>query len=231
MAQFSTNKLTMLTLIAFLLIFTESTFFENGSIMFVVLGAFFIYISMRKRRKWLFWSGVICIAIALTSMWSLRIIVVATLLYVLWKMKKGDPVHISFSKPVTQQSVTKPIKNKLFSFQNTPLQSYEWQDVHIQSFVGDLYIDTTQTVLPKGTSLISIRQGFGKVRIIVPYEIPVRLHYNTFVGDAKCFGNAYPRIWNDTITLRDGYDLIEEASTELIITVSTLFGDVEVIRQ
>lgn len=85
--------------------------------------------------------------------------------------------------------------------------------------------------MPKGTSLISIRQGFGKVRIIVPYEIPVRLHYNTFVGDAKCFGNAYPRIWNDTITLRDGYDLIEEASTELIITVSTLFGDVEVIRQ
>lgn len=231
MTQFSTNKLTMLSLAAFLLIFIEATFFENGSIMFVVLGAFFIYISMRKRRRWLFWTGVFCIALALMFMWSLRIIIVTTLLYVLWKMKKGDPIHISFAKPISAQPIHHPVKNKFFSFQSTPLQSYEWQDVHIQSFVGDLHIDTTQTVLPKGTSLISIRQGFGKVRIIVPYEIPVRIHYNTFVGDAKCFGNAYPRIWNDTVTLRDGYEHIEEATAELIISVSTIFGDIEVIRQ
>jgi len=231
MTHFSTNKLTMLAVTAFLLIFIEETFFENGSIMFAILGAFFIYISMRKRRKWLFWGGVFCIAIALMSMWSLRIIVVATLIYVLWQMKKGDPIQISFAKPVSTQAIDQPIKNKFFSFQSTPLQSYEWQDVHIQSFVGDLHIDTTQTVLPKGTSLISIRQGFGKIRIIVPYEVPVRLHYNTFVGEAKCFGTNFPRVWHDTITLRDGYEHIEEASAELIITVSTFFGDVEVIRQ
>ncbi|WP_397536906.1 cell wall-active antibiotics response protein LiaF [Rummeliibacillus pycnus] len=231
MTHFSTNKLTMLAITTFLLIFIEETFFENGSIMFAILGAFFIYISMRKRRRWLFWGGVFCIIIALMSMWSLRIIVVATLIYVLWQMKKGDPIQISFAKQVSKQAIDQPIKNKFFSFQSTPLQSYEWQDVHIQSFVGDLYIDTTQTVLPKGTSLIAIRQGFGKVRIIVPYEVPVRLHYNTFVGDATCFGTSYPRVWHDTITLRDGYEHIEEASTELIITVSTFFGDVEVIRQ
>lgn len=231
MMQFSTNKLTMLIIVACLLVFIEATFFENGSIMFVVLGVFFIYISMRKRRKWLFWSGIICIAIALMSMWSLRIIVIVTLFYILWQLKKGDPIHLSFSKSSAQQTIDQPVKNKFFSFQSTPLQSYEWQDVHIQSLVGNLHIDTTQTVLPKGTSLVSIRQGFGKVKIIVPYEIPVRLHYNTFIGDAKCFENTYSRIWNDTITLRDGYEHIEEASTELIISVSTLCGDIEVIRQ
>ncbi len=231
MARFSTKKLTMLAITAFLLIFIEATFFQNGSIMFALMGAFFIYISMRKRRKWLFWIGVFCIAITLLSMWSLRIIVVATLLYVLWQMKKGDPIHISFAKPIPKHSSSQPIKNYLFSFQSTPLQSYEWQDVHIQSFVGDLHIDTTQTVLPKGASLISIRQGFGKVQIIVPYEVPVRLHYNTIVGEAKCFGTTFPRIWHDTLSLRDGYEHIEEASSELIITVSSFFGDVEVIRQ
>ncbi|MGX9133009.1 cell wall-active antibiotics response protein LiaF [Rummeliibacillus sp. JY-2-4R] len=231
MTRFSTNKLTMLAITAFLLIFIEATFFQNGSIMFAIMGAFFIYISMRKRRKWLFWIGVFCIAITLLSMWSLRIIVVVTLIYVLWQMKKGDPIHISFAKPVSKHASSHPIKNYLFSFQSTPIQSYEWHDVHIQSFVGNLHIDTTQTVLPKGASLISIRQGFGKVQIIVPYEVPIRLHYNTFVGEAKCFGTTFPRIWHDTLSLRDGYENIEEASSELIITVSSFFGDVEVIRQ
>ncbi|WP_102693228.1 cell wall-active antibiotics response protein LiaF [Rummeliibacillus pycnus] len=231
MTHFSTNKISMMVITAILLIFIEATFFENGSIMFAIFGAFFIYISMRKRRKWLFWVGVCSLVIALMSMWSLRIIVISTLIYVLWQMKKGDPIQVSFAKPVSNQTVDQPIKNKFFSFQSTPLQSYEWQDVHIQSLVGDLYIDTTQTVLPKGTSLISIRQGFGKVKIIVPYEIPVRLHYNAFVGDASCFGEIFPRIWYDTISLRDGYEYIEDASTELIITVSTFLGDVEVIRQ
>jgi len=231
MTYFSTNKLSMLTITAILLIFIEATFFGNGSIMFAIFGAFFIYISMRKRRKWLFWFGICSTVIALMSMWSLRIIVIVTLIYILWQMKKGAPIQVSFAKSVSKQTINQPIKNKFFSFQSTPLQSYEWQDVHIQSFVGDLHIDTTQTVLPKGTSLISIRQGFGKVKIIVPYEVPVRLHYNAFVGDASCFGTTFPRVWYDTITLRDGYEYIEDSSAELIITVSTFLGDVEVIRQ
>lgn len=231
MTYFSTNKLAMLAITAFLLLFIEAAFFGNGSIIFVILGIFFIYISMRKKKKYLFWFGVICIAIALVSMWSLRLMVVVTLIYVLWQMKKGTPIQISLAKSIPEQNLNGAIKNRFFSFQSTPLQSYEWQDVHIQSFIGDLHIDATQTILPKGTSLISIRQGFGKVRIIIPYEVPVRLHFNTLVGEAMFFGNAFPRIWNDTITLRDGYEHLEQSNTELIITLSTLFGDVEVIRQ
>ncbi|WP_150284520.1 cell wall-active antibiotics response protein LiaF [Rummeliibacillus sp. TYF-LIM-RU47] len=230
MTHLSTKTLTMLGITAFLLIFIEATFFGNGSIMFAIIGAFFMYVSIRRKRKWLFWLGVIFLGIALLSMWSLRLVIIGVLLYLLWKLRKGEEFHISVSKQPAEQA-NSFIQNKLFSFQGTPIESYEWQDVHIQSLAGDLLIDVTQTVLPKGASLISVRQGFGKVKVLVPYEIPVRLHYSTFIGDAHCFGQNYPRIWNDTIAVRNGYENAEDSSAELIITVSTLFGNVEVIRQ
>ena len=78
-------------------------------------------------------------------------------------------------------------KNKLFSVQSSPFSSYEWEDIHIQGLFGDIHIDVTDTVLPKGTSLISVRQGIGKIKIELPYEIPVRIHYTTLIGDAKLF--------------------------------------------
>lgn len=147
--------------------------------------------------------------------------------------KKGSPITISLPKQFDYNSVeAQPIiQNKAFSFQKTPTNAYEWQDIHVQGIVGDLTIDTTQTLLPKGTSLISVRQGFGKVRIAVPYEVPVRIHFNTMVGDVQLFGNRMPRLWNKTISMKDGYNQEIEHTVELIITVSTLFGDVEVIRK
>lgn len=123
------------------------------------------------------------------------------------------------------------IQNKFLSAQSTPIEAYEWKDIHVQGFVGDLLVDATQTVLPKKTSLISIRQGFGKVKIVVPYEIPVRIYYTTLLGDAQFFTGDKRRIWNGTIHAEDGYTQNEHSKTELVISISTWMGDVEVIRR
>ena len=69
-------------------------------------------------------------------------------------------------------------------------QGYKWQDVHIQRFIGDITIDTTQTILPQGKSIIVIQQAFGKVRVIVPYEVTIQLHYSTLYGEATCLNYA-----------------------------------------
>ncbi|MBK3495525.1 cell wall-active antibiotics response protein [Viridibacillus sp. YIM B01967] len=233
MNQITTNKLTMLLIISLLLIFIEVVFFDNGSIIFALLGIVMVYMSISKRSKWLFWFGAIISIMSLFSMWSLRLIVVITLVYLLWQLKKGSPVSISLPKqfdydPTDDEPI---IQNKAFSVQSTPMNAYEWQDVHVQGIVGDLTIDTTQTLLPKGTSLISVRQGFGKVRIAVPYEVPVRIHFNTLVGDIQLFGKKTPRLWNTNISMKDGYNQEIESPVELIITISTLLGDVEVIRK
>jgi len=122
-------------------------------------------------------------------------------------------------------------KNKLFSVQASPFSSYEWEDIHIQGIFGDIHIDVTDTVLPKGASLISVRQGIGKVKIELPYEIPVRIHYTTLYGEAKLFGTHQKRLVNEFLHMKEGYPAQPGQKTELIITLSTWVGDVEVIRK
>jgi len=101
--------------------------------------------------------------------------------------------------------------------------------VHIQNAAGDIIIDTTSTILPKDTSLINVRQGFGKTTVYVPYEIPVRIHFNTLFGEVHAFDNQYNRLFNESIMLQDGAKI--DTPQQLIITVSTFLGDLEVVRK
>lgn len=136
-------------------------------------------------------------------MWSLRLLIFAIAFYLLLRLWKGEewkqavPIHGNIDKGL--------IQNKFLSAQSTPIESYEWKDIHVQGFIGDLQIDATQTVLPKKTSLVSIRQGFGKVKVILPYEVPVRIYYSTVFGNARFFTGDKQRIWSGTVHAEDGY--------------------------
>lgn len=235
MQRISTDRITFWLLAALLLVFVEAMFFHNGNVLFVLFGIGLLYLSLRKKSKSYFWCGIVFLGIALLSMWSLRLLIAATLVYILFRLWKGDSSEQVIEPFFGNDDIETPnsiIQNKLFSVQSTPFQSYEWEDVHVQGFYGDITIDATQTVLPKGTSLISVRQGIGKVRVAVPYEIPVRIHYTTLLGDARLFGTHKKRLWNQSLILKNGYETGQVgASAELIITVSTWLGDVEVIRK
>ena len=234
MQRIPTDRITFWLLSALLLVFVEVMFFHNGSVLFVLFGVGLIYISLRRKSRLLFWSGVVFLGIALLSMWSLRLFIVAILVYILVRLWKGEETQ-QIIEPFLGDNIETPnaiIQNKLFSIQSTPFQAYEWQDVHVQGFYGNITIDATQTVLPKGSSLVSVRQGIGKIRIAVPYEIPVRIHYTTLLGDALLFGASKKRLWNQSLVLQNGYNEAQgSASSELIIAVSTWLGDVEVIRK
>ncbi len=233
MKENQTNKLAFIFLCFAVLMFIEATIFGNGNIVLVLLGIGMIYFSLRKQSRFWFWTGFVFLIIAIFSMWSLRLLLLTIMLYVLYKLWKNEPITqvIRPFGTTYEESPNSIIQNKLFSAQTTPFHAYEWQDVHVQSFYGDHVIDVTETVLPKGTSLISIRQSLGKVTIYVPYEIPVRLHYATIIGEANIFGHGAQRLWNQSVLLKDSYlDGVTYAS-ELVITVSTWIGDIEVIRK
>ncbi|HSI67375.1 MAG TPA: cell wall-active antibiotics response protein LiaF [Planococcus sp. (in: firmicutes)] len=232
MKDFTTNQKAFFVLGAFILIFAEAALFENGSVFLVLLGLGLIYLAMKnteRTRKFYFWTGLILIGISILSMWSLRLLIFAVAIYLLIRLWKGEEWQqtVPFNGSVDKEL----IQNRLMSVQSTPVEAYEWKDIHVQGFVGDLLIDATQTVLPKKTSLISIRQGFGKVRIVLPYEVPVRIYYSTFLGDARFFTKDAQRIWYGTLHAEDGYSENEPNRTEMIISVTTLMGDVEVIRR
>lgn len=241
MRQHSINQQAFFLLLLFVLLFVESTILQNGSVFLAVLGFLFIYMGMRKYYRFgkaMFWIGVFFLAIAVLSLWTLRLLVLAVAIALMVRLWKGQewqqdvPLTVGpeFQKDTGTRSF---IQNKLFSAQVTPAEAYEWKDIHIQGLAGDFQIDATQTVLPKRTSLISIRQGFGKVRVIVPYEVPVRVFYSTLYGDARFFSNPKQRILYSTVQVYDGYESAEpdKAQAELLISLSTWMGDVEVVRR
>ncbi len=228
-----TNKLAFLLICFVFLVFIEADVFGSGNIILVLIGLGLMYFSLRKQSKSLFWTGFILLVIAVLSMWSLRIFIVGVISYFLYKLWRNEPVTdvIRPSEKIYEDIPDQVIQNKLFSTQTTPFQAYEWKDVHVQSFYGDFLIDVTETVLPKGTSFISVRQSFGKVTIHIPYEIPVRIHYATIIGEANLLGRGNQRLWNQTVLLKDGYRDDVTHVSDLVIIVSTWVGDIEVIRK
>ncbi|CAM3237189.1 cell wall-active antibiotics response protein LiaF [Filibacter tadaridae] len=233
MKRIDTSKIAFWGFVFLLLIFIEATFFHNGNFVFVLLGAGLTYYGLRKRSKLLFLPGLFFIAMSLLTLWSLRLFLFLILVYIIVRLWKGIPSE-EIMRPLRefQKETSNGIwKNKLFSVQSSPFSSYEWEDVHFQGFFGDLHIDVTDTVLPKGTSLISVRQGIGKIKIELPYEIPVRIHYTTLLGDAKLFGIHRKRLINESLHMKDSYEGKTDDSAELIITLSTWVGDIEVTRK
>lgn len=233
MKKMDTNKVAFYGLFFFLLIFAESFLFGNGNFILVLLGAGLIYFGTKRQSKPLFIAGLIFIIISLFALWSLRLIIFLSLASILYKMWKGTPAE-EIMRPIRNYKKETPNgiwRNNLFSVQSSPFSSYEWEDIHIQGIFGDIYIDVTETVLPKGTSLISIRQGFGKIKLEVPYEIPIRIHYTTLFGEANILRQHHQRLINEFLHMKDGYPTDSPAPTELIITLSTWIGDVEVIRK
>lgn len=230
MRELTTNRKALIFWSALLLIFVEVAFFGNGSVFLVLLGIGLLYYAMNKTpetRKMYVWTSVILIGISVLSMWSLRLIIFSIAIYLLVRLWKGEDWQQEL--PLGSMADKELFRNRFFAAQSTPIAAYEWKDIHVQGFAGDLLIDATQTVLPKKTSLVSIRQGFGKVKIVLPYEVPVRIYYNTILGDARFFTDAKQRIWNGAVHTENGYPA--DGKTEMIITITTWMGDVEVIRR
>lgn len=233
MKQLDTNKMTFWIVAFLLLIFVEAIFLSNGNIIFLLLGAGLVYYGFKKRSKWMTFLGLFFIIMALMTLWSLRMLLLVGFIYVLFNLWKGVPAG-RIMRPLKEFQKETPNgiwKNKWFSVQASPFSSYEWEDVQIQGFFGDIHVDVTDTVLPKGTSFIAIRQGFGRIKIDLPYEIPVRIHYNTLFGEARILDISPKRMINETLHYKEGYDADIGDRSELIISLSTWIGDIEVGRK
>ncbi|CAM5214617.1 hypothetical protein LSPH26S_04302 [Lysinibacillus sphaericus] len=163
MQNFTTNKLTFWVLCFFLLVFVELTIFNNGGAFCLLIGAVLLYLSFSKNKRFLKWTGIFFIAIALFTMWSLRLFIVILLLYMLYQylQRENEPkiVTLEFDKlPAT--------KNELFGTIPAPEDAYKWQDVQIQRLAGDITIDTTQTVLPAGQVSLRFDKALVKYRFM-----------------------------------------------------------------
>ena len=224
MNKFSTDQLAFIVISFLLIVLVELTIFNNGGVFHLVISALLIYIGIKKTKRTLFWLGIVFIVIALLSLWTLRLYLIGLLAYLLYKHLTKSDVVIEINKVPLQMEAQ---SSTLIGTTPPPLEAYKWEDVQIQRFLGDITIDVTQTILPVGKSVISIRQAIGKVRVIVPYEIPICLRYTTIYGEATCLQAGTKRLFNEQLQFKDGDS---DAKRELVIYVATWIGDVEVQR-
>ncbi|WP_342472792.1 cell wall-active antibiotics response protein LiaF [Metasolibacillus sp. FSL H7-0170] len=224
MKRLTTDQFTYFLLGLLLIMLIELSLFHNGAVFVLFFGIISLYFGMKKQRKFLLWTGALFIIIALFTLWSLKLYFIVLIGYLLYKQLTKEEVTVEITNQGWTSSTT---KNQLIGATNGALEPYKWEDILLKRFIGDIVVDATQTILPAGKSVITIQQAIGKVHIIVPYEVSLRLHYTTFYGQACCLHEPPKQLINETLKFEDGQP---DEKRLLVINVSTWFGDVEVTR-
>jgi lia operon protein LiaF len=231
-----------LVFIGIVILLLEVLFFNEGLIFSLFIAGGMIYLGRRKPgkkfSKFLFFGGIVVLVINVFSMMTFRFLLLAILLhfFIQYLNSKKQPqklvVDLRKADDAPKQETvikTKPLfENMFLGQQKTPPGVYEWNDVNIQAGIGDTIIDLSYTLLPKGETVIFIRNLIGNVQILVPYEYEASVQHSCLVGSAMVFENHEPRMFNQSFLVRtSGY---EQAEQKVKIVTSLIVGNLEVSR-
>ncbi|HWO95935.1 MAG TPA: cell wall-active antibiotics response protein LiaF [Bacillus sp. (in: firmicutes)] len=242
--KMKTDYVSWILLIGVILLLLEISFFNSGLIFSLLISIGFIYLGRkrlpRRSGKLLFWFGAIAFFINVLSMMTFKFFLLAILVHLVIQFiqSKKKPVYI---QPVIREQTEsgmvhggqllkkKPLfENRLMGRQQTPEHVYEWNDVNIQTGVGDAVIDLSYTVLPKGEAIIFIRNFIGNVQILIPYEVEVSVHHSIWMGTAKILGSHDAKAINEVLQFQTPD--YETAVQKVRIVTSMVVGDLEVKR-
>lgn len=236
------DYISWLVLIGVVVLLLEIIFFDRGLIFSLLIAGGMIYLGRKKKGKssgkMLFYAGIVIFVLSIFNMMTFKFLLIAILLHFLIQFlnSKKQPTKISpeINQPEDSQQEetlikTKPLfENILVGQQKTPAGVYEWNDVNIQAGIGDTVIDLSYTMLPKGETVIFIRNLIGNVQILVPYEIEVSLHHSCIIGSTRVLGKHEAKIFNQTLQFKTpGYDSAEQ---KVKIFTSLIVGNLEVSR-
>lgn len=238
--RLKSDHLSWIILIGAFLLLLDVFFFNRGSIFSLIVAAGMIYLG----RKWmpktsgklLLGAGIIFLAINALNMLVIKFFFLALLgvyIYQYAQRKKHPekitPIIHSEQERTANKVTAKPLfQNRLFGGQKTPDHVYEWNDINIFNGIGDSVIDLSYTVLPKGESVIFIRNVMGKITILVPYDIEISVHHSVLFGNARIFDYEENALFNRLLTVHT--EDYEHAKHKVKIFTSTMIGDIEVKR-
>lgn len=236
------DYLNWIILIGILLLLLEVLFFNGGLIVTFILSIGCIYLGKKWKPRFIgkafLWIGWIWLIITVLNMMTFRYLLCVVFIYIIvqffqsqQKPKQIKPVILErkseagFDPLIKRQKI---FENKFFTSQRTPEHIYEWNDVNIQVGVGNTVIDLSDTVLPKGEAIISIRSLIGNVQILVPYEVEIHLNHSVIVGTVAIFQEPEQRIVNETIVYETAD--YEQAEQKVKLITSGFTGKLEVKR-
>lgn len=225
-----------------ILLFLEVFFFNSGLIFSLLISGFMIYLGRKRapkrKGKLLFWGGIIITGISVFNMITFKFFLAAILIhfFIQYFQTKKNPKKVvpdilskdnhSSEEPILR---SKPLfENILFGEQKTPSHAYEWNDINIQAGIGDTIVDFSYTVLPKGETVVFIRNFIGNIKILVPYETEVSIHHSVIAGSTSIFGIQENKTFNQVYHIQTpGF---EKAEQKIKIMTSMAAGNLEVTR-
>lgn len=242
LSKMKSEYISWILLVGSVVLFLEFAFFNRGLIFSLLIEVGMIYVGRkwmpRKLGKLLFWLGIAFLMITIVSMITIKFFFLALLIYffVQFVQAKKNPVYLKpeITKPslnVEKEPILKKqplLTNHFFGRQKTPDHVYEWNDINIQTGIGDTIIDLSYTVLPKGETVIHVRNLMGNIHILVPYDIEISLNHSVLAGSINILGNQETKIFNQTWQFQtEGF---EQAEHRVKIMTSIPVGDLEVKR-
>ena len=199
--------------------------------------------SSQNNQNGLFVLGVFTILLALLSnRIILAFIVVGLLLFIgenpeiyqlireLFTNRKklknqNDFVMVDFKQ--TKDTSFKISRNPWFGEnRETEEDIYSWEDINFTKLIGNTVFDLGNTLLPKETNIILIRQGIGKLKVLVPEGVAISLNTSMLMGKVL-IGEEELDLKNETF---QWYSNNYQASTRKVKVVTNLLvGEVEVV--
>lgn len=236
-----TDYISSTILIGLLLLVVEITFFNKGLIVSLIFSSVLIYLGIKRVEgtvgKLLFLLGSLMLFFSIISMIVFKFIILAILGFVLYTFFKSknepvliqpvlkEPEIVSGIRRIPRQSM---FKNLFYGKQKTPEQIYEWDDINIQTGIGHVRIDLSNTVLPKGESIIVVRHFIGNVQILVPYDLEISVNHTVITGTTTVFNVTEEKLYNQNLAFcTDDYHF---ANQKVKIVTSIGAGRLEVKR-
>ncbi|MFD2445097.1 cell wall-active antibiotics response protein LiaF [Bacillus sp. CGMCC 1.16607] len=241
--RIKSDYVSWMILIGAVILLLEVTFFNSGLIFSLFISIVMVYLGrksmQRKLGKLLFWGGIVFFTASVFNMMTFRFLLLAILIHFVIQFAQSKRVPSVISplvkeksdqpKQVEQVIHRKPLfRNILFGQQRTPDHVYEWNDINIQTGVGDTIIDLSYTVLPKGETVVFIRNFIGNVQIFVPYDYEVSVHHSVLMGTSTVFDHHEPKMFNQVLQMQTAD--YEKAEQKVKIFTSVFLGDIEVKR-
>ncbi|MGV3464252.1 MAG: cell wall-active antibiotics response protein LiaF [Heyndrickxia sp.] len=232
---FEHTSLSWIFIVAIIGILFEISF-RTDSLFALAFAAILIYFAKKKSGST---TGMICFiigisiaAIIVISTFFFKFIVLCSLIYYFVKYRKkkklSKTIKVETIEPSSDRKMYRKqpfITNKLFGSQKVVNHVYEWDDINIQTGIGDTVVDLSMTMLPLGESVVIVRGLMGNIQLLIPYDVGYSINHSTLTGSIRLFGKQEKLLNQNIICYSDNYN---DATRKVKIITSISVGEIEV---
>ena len=122
----------------------------------------------------------------------------------------------------------KPIRSQWIGSHTHDSDFYAFDDINIIRLTGSDTIDLSRVIVTGKNNVVIIRKIYGPTKILVPIDVSVKWETAAIYGSVRYFDFEEYDLRNESLKL---WHEDEEALKVVKIIVSTLAGDIEVVRK